>query len=398
MKLRTTTSASISKRRKVVLVAASLAIFAIVPIQVLTRPGSAYADQYDDQIAALQSQIDGYNTQAKQLAAQAQTYQTAIGQLQDQANAIQAQIDLNQAEYNQLVAKIADTNTKIATDKTALGQTLADLYVNSQTSPLEMLASSKNISDYLDQQTYRSTIEDQLTGTIKQIQTLQQQLTQQKADMQVTLTNEQASKDALAQKQQAQQDLYNQTQGQEGAYQSLIASDKAKQADLAHQQQVAMAATFAAAGGAHIVKSGAAGDYPWNSSNCPMSGYYSTGGADGNGGDGHGYGCRQCASYAAWRMAKETGSYPTNWGDAIDFPSHARAAGYTVDYTPSANSLAVMSTSQAGVPQGHIAYVEAVYGNGTMLISQYNYYYNGWGNYTEMTINSSAFTWFIHLN
>jgi len=399
MKLRTTTTASISMKRKVITVAASLALFAVVPIQILSANHSAYADQYDDQIAALQQQIDGYNSQAQQLASQAKSYQNEISSLQLQAEAIQAQIDLNQAQYDKLVQQIADTNTKIDTDKKALGQTLADLYVNSQTSPLEMLASSKNISDYLDQQTYRSTIEDQLTGTIKQIQTLQQQLTEQKQQVQIALQNQQASKAALAEKQQEQQTLLSETQGQESSYQQLIAGDKAKQAQLAAQQEAAMAATIRSTGGAHLVKSGAAasGGYPWGPSNCPMDGWLSTGGSNGDGGDGYGYGCRQCASYAAWRMDKETGVYPTNWGSAINFPSNARAAGYRVDGTPSANSLAVMSVAQSGNSNGHIAYVEAVNGN-TIVVSQYNYNYgSGWGMYSEMTMSASAFTWYIHL-
>jgi peptidoglycan DL-endopeptidase CwlO len=367
------------------------------PIQ-LTQKASA--DKYDDQIAALQAQIDAANSQVNALKGQADTYQNAVNSLNAQIAAIQAQINISQAQYDKLTQEIADTEQKIKDNQDALGDDLANLYVDGNVSPIEMLASSKNISDYLDKQELQKSVKDQLSSTIQQIQDLKTQLTKQQTDAKATLTNQQASQDAVAAKQAEQANLLAQTQGQEAAYQGLIASNQAKQKDLAAQQLAAMAATVSSTGGAKILKSGVAGGYPWNSSNCPMYGFMSTGGADGNGTDGYGYGCRQCASYAAWRMAKETGFYPVNWGNAIDFPGRGRAAGYTVDGTPTAGSLAVMSTSQAGTPYGHIAWVDAVEGNGKIIVSQYNANFNniGWGMYTQAEMSASAFTWFIHVS
>lgn len=378
-------------------IAAAAVMVIATPIQ-FNKPVAA--DQYDVQIAALQQQIDSENSQISALSQQAQTYQVAVQQLQAQVTVIQAQINVAQAKYDQLTQQIADTQAQIQKDKDALGGTLADLYVDGKTSTLEMLASSKNISDYLDKQQYQDSIRNQLTSTITQIQNLQVQLQKQQADAKVTLENEQASQDALVSKQQEQQNLLNQTQGQESAYQQMVASNQAQQKQLAAEQLAAMAATYRATGGATILKSGVAGGYPWNSSNCPMSGFYSTGGVDGTGNDGYGYGCRQCASYAAWRMAKETGVYPVNWGNAIDFPSRARSAGYQVGPTPKQGSLAVMSASQAGTAYGHIAWVDQVLGNGDIIVSQYNANYGGvgWGMYTQMEMSASAFTWFIYVS
>ena len=373
----------------------ALLMLVATPVQLSQK---AFADKYDDQIAVLQAQIDTANSQVSALNAQASTYQNAVNTLNAQAQAIQAQIDISQAKYDQLTQQIADTEQKIKDNQDALGVTLANLYVDGNVSPIEMLASSKNVSDYLNKQEYQSSIRDQLSSTIKTIKDLKTQLVKQQSDAKATLANQQASKDALVAKQQEQQNLLAQTQGQEAAYQSLIASNQAKQKDLAQQQLAAMAATIKNTGGATVLKSGVAGGYPWTAANCPMSGFYSTGGVDGDGTDGYGYGCRQCASYAAWRMAKETGFYPVNWGNAIDFPSRGRAAGYAVDGTPTAGSLAVMSTSQAGTAFGHVAWVDAVEPNGKIIISQYNYYYNGWGNYTQMEMSAAAFSWFIHVS
>jgi surface antigen len=394
MKLRTTTPASSPRMMKPVLIATALLIAVIGPIQISQ---SVSADRFDDQINALQQDIDKAQAQASSLAAQAATLQTAVAGLNAQMAVIQGQIDLSQAKYDQLVAQIADTEKKIKADQDALGITIANLYVDSDITPLEMVASSKNISDYLDKQEYRNAVRDQLTSTIAEIKDLKTKLTTQKTDVERVMADQQNSKNALASKRQEQQDLLTQTNGQESAYQQFISQNQAKQSDIRAQQQAYIASQFASTGGATLVKGGAAPDYPWNSSNCGMIGYFSTGGADGNGGDGRGYGCRQCASYAAWRVAKETGYYPINWGNAKDFPSSASGL-FPVGYTPKAGSLAVMTGSAAGNFEGHIAWVEAVNGNGTILVSQYNYNYGaGYGMYSEMILSASAFQTYIYI-
>jgi surface antigen len=128
-----------------------------------------------------------------------------------------------------------------------------------------------------------------------------------------------------------------------------------------------------------------------------MWGYLSTGGADGNGGDGFGYGCRQCASYAAWRIAKETGIY-YRWGNAKDFTQNARNAGYEyLGTNPQPGSIAVMDPAKAGQGYGHIAWVEAVSG-GMVTISQYNYDYGqGYGMYSVMTLSASSFDHYVKI-
>ena len=391
MKLRTTTPASIPFMAKSLLVVSVILMAFAIPIQI---SNTVYARDFQGEIDAIQQEIDKAQAQQAQFASQAHTYQTAVAQLQNQAAIIQAQIDLSQAKHDKLVVDIANTEKKIKDNQDALGETIANLYVDGKISPLEMLASSKNVGDYLDKQEYRNSVRDQLTSTIAQIKDLKIQLDQQKVDVERVIGDENNSKAALVAKQGEQQTLLDQTQGQEAAYQQLAAASQARQNDVRAQQQAAIAAAIGSTGGATLLRGGAAGDYPWGSSNCPMTGYYSLGGSDGNGGDGHSYGCRQCASYAAWRVAKETGNYPVNWGNAINFPASARSVGYQTGSSPRAGSLAVMG----GSPEGHVAWVEAVNGDGTIVVSQYNYNYGaGWGMYSEMRLSASVFSEYVYI-
>src|SRR5690606_27183092 len=111
------------------------------------------ARDYDAEIRAVQRQIDQYAAEASRLAGEADTLQNEVARLNQEKAAIQAKLDLTQAQHDKLVAEIKANEKKIAESQRALGKIMADMYVAEDISPLEMLASSDNIADYVDKQT-----------------------------------------------------------------------------------------------------------------------------------------------------------------------------------------------------------------------------------------------------
>ena len=393
MKLRTTTPVSKSQlftRVKGIslFVIAGLMVLATIP---LARP--AAADQYDDKISALTSDMARYQAEADRLNGEASSLQNAVAQIQNDKNALQSQINLNQAQYDKLVINIAQTQKEIKDNQDALGDTIASLYVDGDISPLEMLASSTNIGDYMNRQEYRNSVKDQLSGTIKKVKTLKTQLDTQKADVEKVLASQKSARDTLAAKEAEQSNLLAQTQNDEASYQGLI-KNSAQQIAEAKAVQAALRARTNATGGYQIVDAGSLGAYGWNDASCPMQGYLSTGGVDGNGSDGRGYGCRQCASYVAWKIAKVTGVY-YQWGNGGNFAAAAINAGYqNLGRSPQPGSVAVM----LGNP-GHVAWVEGVSPDGShVTVSQYNYNYgSGWGMYSEMVLSTNFFDQYVKI-
>ncbi len=150
MKLRSTTPVSISRRTKWGIAFLVIALVATAGILYVTRP--AAADQYDDKIRALQADMSRYQTEADRLNAEATTLANALAQLTNEKNALQSQVDLSQAQYDKLVIQIAETEKQIKDNQDALGTTIADLYIDDDISPIEMLASSQNIGDFLNKQ------------------------------------------------------------------------------------------------------------------------------------------------------------------------------------------------------------------------------------------------------
>src|SRR6185503_7811051 len=112
--------------------------------------------------------------------------------------------------------------------KTLLGNNLVALYLDNSVSPLEMLASSKNISEYIDKQEYRDTIRASLQESIAQVKQLEKDLNKQKKDTEAALADQKTQRDELAAKENEQALLLAQTQGQEAAYQSMVQQNKSQ--------------------------------------------------------------------------------------------------------------------------------------------------------------------------
>lgn len=388
MKRRSTTPSSKSLKTRAILVFVALTVAVATP---LAYSQQAKADEFDERIAALQRQIDSYQSAAQELGAKADTLQRKLDGIKNEIAQLQTQIDLNQAKYEQLVVKIAETEKEIADNRDALGEVIANLAIEGDITPLEMLASAKNISDYIDKQTYQSSMRDELKSTINRINELKDQLENQKLQTETALANQKRARTTLDSKRAEQQRLVNETRGQEAAYQSLKKKTQAEQQAVMEAQQAAIRAATASTGGVKFV-GGGSGGYPWSAGNCPMMGMFSTGGADGNGGDGWGYGCRQCASYLAWKIGQRTGIIPTNLGNANNFPSSLsnRPQGYSAK----ANSVAVIMAGE----YGHVAWVETnPDAEGFITVSQYNANYgDGWGNFTRVRVHQSSYDVYIY--
>lgn len=355
---------------------------------------NAGATDYDAKIRALEAQISRYDEEAARLGQEADSLQREVSRLNNEKAAIQAKVDVSQAKFNQLTKEISDNEAKIESNRDVLGGIVADLYVDDSVSTIEMLASSNGVGDYLDKQEYRSVARDGITSTIAEIKALKIKLEKQKKEVEAVLEDEKTQRDQLAAKEQEQANLLSQTRGDEAEYRNLSQSSAQQKDKLQREQQAAIEAALRranAGGGSGTVSAGDPnkGGYPAYLAN---SNYYAPLV------DPWGMYSRQCVSYTAWKVHQKNGYMPY-WGgrgNANQWPANARAAGITVSKSPKAGSVGVMMAGQ----YGHVVWVESVNGNGTINISQYNYWNaggSGWGHYSEMyNVSPAAYDWYIH--
>lgn len=389
MKLRTTTPASPSFKSRVFISLAVLLMAVSVPVQFFNEP--VRANNFEERIRALEQDIARYESEAAALAGQADTLQREVARLNGEKATIQAQVDISQAKYDQLVADIAANEKKIQENRDALGTIIADLYVDDNISPIEMIASSQNIGDFLNKQEYRTVTREELSSTIEEIKALKKQLEQQKTDVANVLADQTEQRNVLAAKEAEQQKLLSDTRGDEQAYKNLSQQTQAQKQELQRQQQAAIEAAIRAAGGGGTAVAGDPnkGGYPANLAN---SNYYAPLV------DPWGMYSRQCVSYTAWKVFQKNGYMPY-WGgvgNANQWPGNAQRAGIPVSTTPRAGSVGVIMAGQ----YGHVVWVESVNANGTVNISQYNYFNAGgpgWGHYSEMyNVSPSAYDYYIY--
>lgn len=389
-----------------------ISLFFIAVIMVFAVPIALFSNisdarDYEAEIAAKEQQIAQFQAEAARLAAQADSLAVRLAEITNERNQLQVQIDISQSKYDQLVTQIAQTNIDIQNNRDALGTIIADLHVDDNIAPIEMIFSSKNISEYMDKQEYRNSIRNDLSLKITKIKNLKAQLETQEQEQGAVLNDLKSQRDNLLTKEKEQQDLISATRGEEQAYQALSQQSQAEKRQLEIEQQAALAALL----GEYNISSGDPnkGGYPDEYANVP---YWA--GPNDNGWywevevpDKWGMFARQCVSYAAWKVhqsyllgtSDRDMPYWGGRGNANEWPDDAWSDGIPVSSTPSKNTVGV---SMNGA-WGHVVWVESVNADGSINISQYNYCAGDCGNggsgrglYSEMyNLPPDTFSYYI---
>lgn len=357
----------------------------------------AHADSITDQINALNAQNSQTQGALNGLQMQAASYQDAINQLQAQISGLQAAIAANQAHQADLEAQITADQEKLDQQKAGLGQDLKAMYVSGSMTTVEMLATSRSLSDYIDAQTYSRAVQSKIQSTLAQITELENELKAQKTQVDQLVVAEQQQQSSLAAAESQQQSLLAMNQSQQNAYNSQLTANNAKISQLQAEEAAALA-RLAGSGSVSIVSSGnCGGGYPGDAINS-YGGHWGCAYGKDNGVDNWGMYNRECVSYTAWKVYQTYGpNAMPYWGalyaNADGWPGDADAYHIPRGSTPKVGSVAIGTNPYWFGPVGHAMWVEAVSGN-QILVSQMNF--SGPGVYSEMWIDASLINTFIY--
>ena len=338
---------------------------------VLALGSHVFARDYEAEIKAKEQEASKYNSEASRLGEMADNLQSELDKINGQITTIQGQIIDSQKKIDNLNAQIKRNEILIKQRRKAMGQVLADMHVDDQISPLEMLASSNSIGDYIDKQEQRSSLRTSLNGKIKEIKALQKKLEENKKLVENTLRDQEAQRNVLSSKQSEKAKLVADTKNDQNAYSALAQKRNSEVAKLREEQA---AANRRALGNGVSIPGGipGGGGYPGVWANAPLDAYV----------DPWGLYTRECVSYVAWKI-HSTGRYVPHFGgagNANQWPSTAARHGISSGSTPKAGAAAVMNIGY----YGHVMYVESVNGDGTITVSDYNFAWDGlYRNYTR---------------
>lgn len=339
---------------------------ALIAVGVIGGVAIVHADQYDEQINALSNQNAQTQNLLNGLTSQASSYQDAINKLQVQINAVRSSIAANQAKQAEVQQQINTNQQQIDLKRQQLNATIKAMYLDGQSSTIEELATSKNLSEYVDKEEYRQSVQSQLNETIAEIAKLQSQLRQKKTQLDDLVASEQRQNSQLTADQNQQNELLAYNQGQQAAYNQQIASNSDQIAALRRAQIIANSRYNIG----DFKGSAGNGGYPSVWANAPQDSMV----------DSWGMYNRECVSYAAFKvhqdyLAGRNGRDMPYWGgigNANQWDDNARSMGIRVDTNPTPGSIAI---SNAGY-YGHAMYVQAVSGS-KIYVQQYNQQLNG---------------------
>lgn len=352
------------------LILATPAVFSATSSRVFALTASELQQQKNDIAQKIKDNI----AKVDSLSSQVDTLENKIATLDGEIVAAQYEITQTEAKINELTVKITETQTEIDRQKELLKQNLVQMYKMSGSSSIELLLSSDDFSTYINNEQYLASIKDGVKSSVDSIIVQKQNLEASKVEQEQLKVDLEARKKGLEEARAERTALLIETQGEEAKYQNIVAELQAQQKEI-NRQIAALATSISYYGD---------GSYPWAGEGYPCSGF-----------DPWGMCYRQCVSYTAWKVAT-TGRYmPTNWlsgrGNAINWPQNARNIGIPVDQTPQPGDIAILMIGQ----YGHAMYVEDVYDNGTILVSQYNFDWDG--RYSEMVFPAyRSDMYFIH--
>ncbi|MGH7238216.1 MAG: hypothetical protein ACREGF_06800, partial [Candidatus Saccharimonadales bacterium] len=271
----------------------------------------AGADSLQDQINSLSAQNSQVRSSVNTLSLSATNYQDAIKQLQSQIGSMQAAIVASQAEQAKLNTQIQVYQTKLDQQKQILGSDIKSMYVNGQITTIEELASSKNLSTFVDAQTYRNAVQNEVQNTLTQISQLQATLNDQEKQVAQLLNSQQLQEQQLAADQQQQTQLLALNQQQQASYNQTLQTNNVQISKL--NQEIAAinrsnSVKTLASGGACDAADG--DTYPVSLCGAPKD--YLT--------DQWGLLNRECVSYTAWMEASQGKYVPYGLGNAGDWP------------------------------------------------------------------------------
>lgn len=368
----------------------SLAIFLVVSAMFasgVVYTGIARADRFDEQIEQLRDQNSGYQSRVDALAQEAASYQDTIDKLQGEINALQAAITANQQESARLEQEITAKEAEIQHQRGVLGQSIKAMYLEGQISTVEILAASRDLSEFVNKQVARESVQNKIKTLVDEIQQLKIELEQKQRELQARIKEQEIQQSELNAARNEQAKLLAYTVDQKNAYNAKISANKAQITELYRQQALENVRRFGGSGGQL-----GGGGYPWGYAKCYWTGQvdgwcanydWAVGGSTYNW-QNSGYGYRNCTDWVAWRVKTAGGYVPSGLGNAKNWDDRAPSYGFTVSSVPREGAAAVSNYGY----YGHVMYVEAVNGDGTITVSDYNR--AGTGKYDMNVVSASG--------
>jgi phage tail tube protein FII len=287
---------------------------------------------------------------------EAGNYEDAIAKLQAEIDVVTQNITTNQTRQTDLQTQITTKQQQLDAQRKILGEDIKAMYVDGQLSTIEMLATSRNLNDFVDTATYRESVQRKIQSTVTEIAKLQNELQAQKQEIDTLLIAQRLQQQQLDEDRAKQNELLAFNTQQRNDYNTKISANQDKiralqaaQAALNQQGASQVSITGDERGGAcdggsgnggYRLASGVMGDV----CDAPKDAILDWAGVEN----------RECTSYAYWYFKRVAGNADfTASGDAKYWVT---TSNYPVHSWPKSGAIGVKTDGQ----WGHVTIVQAV--------------------------------------
>ena len=216
-------------------------------------------NQTKDEISEVQAELSGTMQQIQNLNAQIADYQSEIDDLDGQITELEASIKESEIKLN-------EAEEKYKKQEILLKERLVAMYEAGQTSYLDVLLSSEDLTDFISKYymiseiaEYDTELLDQMEKNKNEIKAAKESLEESKAQVETIKANKQATQDSLKASQAAKQGYVNQLSEDEQALQDELEQYEADKR--AVQNELAAIAARESANGGTVYTGGAPSSY-----------------------------------------------------------------------------------------------------------------------------------------
>lgn len=194
------------------------------------------ADKYSNQINELEKQNQDAEEHVHELIFLADDIEGVIAELQANIDKLQVKIAENQQKSDQLKVDIAEAEKELAYQKDVLGKNIKAMYLEGQITTLEMLATSKDLSQFVDKQQYRDVVKNKIKDQVDEITALRLQLKTQREEVEELIRQDQQLREEIAAQKSEQNRLLQLNYQEQAEFNQKIAQNNKKITELREAQ------------------------------------------------------------------------------------------------------------------------------------------------------------------
>lgn len=194
------------------------------------------SESYQNQIDELRQQNQQNQSSVDKLRNVATSYEDAIEQLEDDIKDKEYELNASKNKQTELEVAIKKAQAELEKQKELLGTNIRAMYIEGDITTLEMLASSNNLSEFVDKQQYRESIKNQITSTVEKVTSLQNELKEQKTQVEEEITIQKTRRAELASNRAEQSRLLALNESEQAQFNAQTAKNKDKIKELEEAQ------------------------------------------------------------------------------------------------------------------------------------------------------------------